>query len=159
MPATATAETIATKEQAVKDLNSMRQLKTELVKLFTDYKKSKSGFLYTLVSPILTDRKLTNEKLLLVDKTIKFINEFDGTKKEFIAGLRDFRTQNSTLSTAYEKYHTNLDEDTTDTKDTAAKKENKGFRGKSDLADAFHTAVGVAEKFGLDEIHNSLGLK
>lgn len=98
------AKTINELEQEEKELLDISILKRDLLKLFTDYKSSRKGLIHFLFR----DAGLTREKLTLVEMTMNFIQQYEGTKENLIEELKRRRIENSEISRQHGKYHFNL---------------------------------------------------
>lgn len=149
---TAVDTSIASKEQSAAELLRISVLKADLARLFTDFKSARSGFL----TYFLRNNKLTKEKVKIADDTIKFINDYQGTKDGLVEALRELRLKNGTLSTEHNKFHTNLFGDKKEDKEASEHSVVEGLQGKSLLAEAFNKAIQKAEEFNLNVIRKEI---
>lgn len=152
MPTTATASSMDSAEKSAEELLRISVLKTDLVKLFEDYKSSRQGLKQVVVNILFRNRKLTQEKMPIVDETIAFINQYQGTKEGLVEGLRKRRLENADLSREHHKYHANFFGKKPGSTNGAEDNALEGTHGKSALADAFNAAIEKALLFELNDI-------
>lgn len=136
-------------ENEEKELIENSIFKRDLLKLFEDYKSSRNGF----ITILFRNRNLTKEKISIVDDTIKFIKNFEGSKGDLIEELRKRRVDNAEASRQHGKYHFNLmgrrEETRTDYEGDSYTRqhiEHGESSRKSGLAALFHDAIEIVNK-------------